>query len=69
MKKEFESEGIYYKEFLKTKIKYYGDEATDFYDKEITKVDSKYTCLAVTLIDFVLKKRQEVVSTSVFKRI
>ena len=38
MKKEFESEGIYYKEFLKTKIKYYGDEATDFYDKEITKL-------------------------------
>ena len=47
MKKEFDSEPIYYKRFLKTKIKSYGDEATDFYDNEIPKVGSNYTCLAV----------------------
>ena len=56
MKKEFDSKPIYYKKFLKTKIKYYGDEATYFYDKEIPKVESSYTCLAVILIDAVLKK-------------
>ena len=34
----------------------YGDVATDFHDKEIPKVGSNYTGLAVILIDFVLKK-------------
>ena len=44
------------KRFLKTKIKYYGVNATDFRDKEIPKVRSNYACLAVISIDFVLKK-------------
>ena len=35
IKREFDSEPIYKKNFLKTKIKSSGDEATDFYDKEI----------------------------------
>ena len=33
IKKEHDSEPIYNKEFLKNKIKSYGDEATGFYDK------------------------------------
>ena len=37
------------------KIKSYGDEVTDFYDKEISKVDSKHTCLAVISLGFVPK--------------
>ena len=40
MKAELESEPIYNKNFLKTKIKSYGDESTDFHDKEISEVDS-----------------------------
>ena len=32
---------------MKTKIKSHGDEGTDFYDKEIPKMDSNHTCLAV----------------------
>ena len=44
------------KRFLKTKIKYYGVNATDLCDKEIAKVRSNYACLAVISIDFVLKK-------------
>ena len=44
------------KRFLKTKIKYYGVNATDLCDKEIHKVRSNYACLAVISIDFVLKK-------------
>ena len=32
---------------LKNKIKSYSDEVTDFYNKEIPKVDSNHTCLAV----------------------
>ena len=44
------------KKFLKTKIRSYGQEATDFHDKEVPKVGSNYTCLTVILIDFVLKK-------------
>ena len=35
--------------FLKTKIKSYSDEVTDFYDKEIPNVDSNLTYLAVNL--------------------
>ena len=32
-KKEFDSETVYNKEFLKTKIKSHGDEVIDFYEK------------------------------------
>ena len=42
--------------FLKTKIKSYSAEATDFHDKDILNLGSNYTCLAVILSDFVLKK-------------
>ena len=37
-------------------MKSHGDEVTDFYDKEIPKIDSNHTCLAVINLDFVLKK-------------
>ena len=33
MKKEFDSEPVYNKNFLKTKIKFRSDEVTDSYDK------------------------------------
>ena len=46
MKKEFDSEPVYSKEYLKAKIKSHGDEVTDFYDKEIPKLDSNHACLA-----------------------
>ena len=42
--------------FLKTKIKSCGDEVTDFHDKEIPKVHSNHTCLAVISLDSALKK-------------
>ena len=35
IKKEFDSEPVYNKTFLKTKIKSNDDEVTHFYDKEI----------------------------------
>ena len=41
---------------MKTKIKSYGDEVTDFCDKEVPKMDSNYTCLAVINLDSPLKK-------------
>ena len=56
IKKEFDSESVYYEMFLKTKIKCYGDEVTDFHDKEIPKVHSNHTCLAVISLDSALKK-------------
>ena len=55
-KKEFDNEPVYTKEYLKTKIKPHGDEVTDFSNKEIPKVHSNHTCLAVISLDFVLKK-------------
>ena len=56
MKKEFDSEPVYNKEFLKIKIKSHSDEVTDFYDKNIPKVDSNHTCLAVISSDSAIKK-------------
>ena len=46
-KKIIDSETVYIKNFLKTKIKSCGDEATDFHSKEMHKVGSNQTCLAV----------------------
>ena len=56
IKKEFDSESVYNKEYLKTKIKSNGDEVTDFYDKNVPKVDSNHTCLAVISLDSALKE-------------
>ena len=47
IKKEFDRNPVYNKEFLKSKIKSYGDEVTDFCDKEIPKVDSNHTCFII----------------------
>ena len=51
IKKEFDSEPVYDKKFLKTKIKSHGDEVTDLQDKELPKVGSNYTSLAVINVD------------------
>ena len=42
--------------FLKSQVKFHGDEVTEFYDKEIPQVDSNHTCLAVISLDSTLKK-------------
>ena len=56
MKKQFDSEPFQNKEFLKTKIKSHSDEVTDSYDKEIPKMGSNHTCLALISLDSALKK-------------
>ena len=56
LKKKFDSKPAYNKTFFKNKIKSYDDEVTDFYDKEIPKVSSDHTCLAVISLDSALKK-------------
>ena len=61
IKKEFDSEPVYNQFFLKTKIKSYGDDVTDFYDKEIPKVNSNHTCLVVISLDSALKKMKTVI--------
>ena len=45
---------------MKTKIKSHGIEVTNFYNKEIYKVDSNHTCLALISWDSALKQRWEV---------
>ena len=42
--KKIDSEPVYNKEYLKTKIKSKGDEVTDFCDKKTPMVDSNHTC-------------------------
>ena len=41
---------------MKTKIKFYGDEVTEFYDEKTAKADSNHIYLAVSSLDFVLVK-------------
>ena len=65
IKKETDSEPVYDKKYLKTKIKSYGEEVTDFCDKEIPKVDSDHTCLAIISLDSALK-RDEIYYLQVF---
>ena len=55
IKKEFDSEPVYNKNYLKSKVKSHGDELPDFYDKKIPKLDF-YTCLPITTLDSALKK-------------
>ena len=56
VKKESDSGSVYNKKFLKTKIKFHGDEVTDLYVKEVSKMDSNHTCLAVISLDYAPKK-------------
>ena len=42
---------MYNKKFLKTKIRPYCNELTNFHDKKVPKLDSNYICLAVILLD------------------
>ena len=64
MKKGFDSEPIYKKKFLKTKIKSYDMRLQTFMIKIFSKISSNYTFLAVILIDFVLKQRRKLLSAS-----
>ena len=64
LKKEFDSEPVYNIEFWKTKIKFCGDQVTDFYDKKIPKIDSNLTCLAVISLDSALKKDKNIIHKS-----
>ena len=50
--KKIDGKPAYNKHFLKTKIKSYGDEATDFHNKEIPKEGSNHTCFAAIVVDF-----------------
>ena len=45
---------VYNKTFLKTKTNVCGDEATDFHDKELHKVNSSFTCLVVMSLDHLI---------------
>ena len=56
IKKEFDSEHIYHKNFLKTKIKFHDNAVADIYDKKIPKADPNQICLAVITLDFALKR-------------
>ena len=56
IKKEFDSESVHNKEFLKAKIKPHGEKVTDFFLKKIPKVDSNHICLALISLDSALKK-------------
>ena len=49
------------KKYLKIEINSYGDEATDFYNKEMPKVRSNHFCLAGISLDSALKKMKTII--------
>ena len=56
IKKEFDSEPVYNKEFFKTNIKSHGDEVKGYYDKAIPKLDYNQTCLTVISLNSSFKE-------------
>ena len=56
IEKEFDCKSFYDKKILKTKMKPYGDEATDFHDKKMPQVGSNHTYLAVISLYSALEK-------------
>ena len=50
-------------------MKYYGNKVIDFYDKNIPKVDSNYTCLAEISFDSALKKGENFYLQVFFKSV
>ena len=56
IKKEFDSEPVYNKGFLKTKIKPHGHQVPGFYDREIQKMNTNHICLTIISLDPALKK-------------
>ena len=54
IKTEFNSEPVYNKEFLKTRIKSHGDEVKDYYDKAIPKrICFIFSSLGLTLVQVI----------------
>ena len=66
MKKEFDSEPLYNKNYLKTKIILIAMKIQIFTIKNL-KLDSNHACLAVIDLDSALKKNDNYYSASVFK--
>ena len=57
MEKELDSETVYNKHFLKSKIKSHDYKATDFYDKEMLNAESNHNFLALITIYSLLKSK------------
>ena len=56
IKKGFDSNPVYIKKYLRTKIKSYkGKINTNFHNNKIPKEGSHYICLSVILLDSILK--------------
>ena len=56
VKKEFDSEPVYNKKYLKSKVKSYNRKINrNFHNNKIPKEGSEFTCLSVILIDFVFR--------------
>ena len=69
IKKELDSKPVFNKKFLKTKLKSYRDKVTQFYDKEINKVDSYHTCFASISLDSALNKDGNYCPQGIFRRV
>ena len=55
IEKEFYSELVYNKKYLKVKKKSYGGKVIDFYNNKIPKVNPNHICLVVIKINSALK--------------
>ena len=65
---EVNSKPVYNEILLKTQAKFYGDEATDLFDKEVLKIDSIHTCLTKIPLDSIFEVDENYYLQVFFKR-
>ena len=71
IKKEFDSEPVYNKNILKTKIESHGNEGTNLSNKEIPKANSNQAVFkfSINRLRFCSEQRLKLLSISIFKRV
>ena len=60
IERELYCKPVYSKKFLKSKLKCYSDETTNFNTGKIHEAGPNYICWLITLIDSVLKKMKTI---------
>ena len=69
IKKEFHSEPVYNKEFLKTETKSHGDEVICFYDEKSSQGGLLSNLLRSNYLEFCSQERWQLLLASAFKRV
>ena len=69
---EFDSEPVYgdNDKYIKIKIRMYEDRMnTSFQGKKVAKENASYNCLALIMLDSVIRENKKMLSTNTFERV